>query len=251
VNALYSELIKYKRTFTQKLIILFPLFFVLQALPQKLFMEEGFLRPWQQINNLVFNWWPLIFLPLGIALFSVLVDSQERKAGNYRALRAHPMSPARIWVNKILGMVLYTLLATFVLIISVVLAGLITARGDVPWSDIIIASFIAWVTSLAFIPLQLWASTWKGLFFSMGLGFVGMLVGVSVAVKSFWMFIPWSWPIRLMSPIIGVHPNGVTLEAGDPLLDSSVIPTGIMISLIVFVVLTIITAFWFKQREVK
>ncbi len=250
MNYLQSELIKYKRTFTKKLIILAPLFFVLQALPQKLLMPANYLRPWQLITNLVFNWWPVIFLPLGIALFASLIDSQEKKSGNYRSLRAHNISSFYLWVNKFAGMAVYTFLSTIVLFVSVVLAGLITAKGAVPWG-IITASTLSWIVSLTLIPLQLWAATWKGMFFSMAIGFAGMLAGVFAAAKSYWIALPWSWATRLMSPIIGVHPNGLLLEIDDPLRDASVLPIGIGLSLVVFVAATIITAFWFSKREVK
>lgn len=251
MNGLQSELIKYKRTFTRKLIILAPLFFVLQALLERLLMPAHYLRPWQLITNLVFNWWPVIFLPLGMGLFAALVDSQERKAGNYRSLRARDTSPIYIWVNKVAGMAVHTFFATLVLFISVVLAGLITAKGAVPWAEIIMASIVSWVVSLALIPLQLWAATWKGMFFSMALGFAGMATGVFAAPRSYWLAVPWSWTIRLMCPIIGVHPNGLLLEATDPLRDASVIPIGIGLSLIVFIAATVITALWFSKREVK
>lgn len=251
MNGLQSELIKYKRTFTRKLIVLAPLFFVLQALPQRLFMPADYLRPWQLITNLVFNWWPIIFLPFGMALFAALTDAQEKKAGNYRGLRAHNTSPMYIWVNKVAAMAVHTLLATLVLAVSAVLAGLFTAKGTVPWTEIITASIVLWVASLALIPIQLWAATWKGMFFSMALGFVGMVAGAFAAAKSYWIAVPWSWTTRLMCPIIGVHPNGLILEATDPLRDASVIPIGIGLSLIVFIAITAITALWFSKREVK
>lgn len=251
MNSLQSELIKYKRTFTRKLIVLTPVFFVLQALPQKLFMPADYLRPWQLITILVFNWWPVIFLPLGIATLAALVDAQEKKAGNYRGLQAHNVSPMVIWMNKIAALAVHMLLATLVLAVSAVLAGLITAKGAVPWMEIITASFVTWAASLALIPIQLWAATWKGMFFSMALGFVGMLAGVFAAAHNYWPIVPWSWTTRLMCPMIGVHPNGLILEAADPLRNASVIPIGIGLSLVVFLVITAITALWFSKREVK
>jgi len=48
------------------------------ALPQKLFMPENYLRPWQLILDLVFNWWPVVFIPMGLALFAALTESQEK-----------------------------------------------------------------------------------------------------------------------------------------------------------------------------
>ncbi|MNN53656.1 hypothetical protein D3C81_1684250 [compost metagenome] len=54
-----------------------------------------------------------------------------------------------------------------------------------------------------------------------------------------------------MCPVAGVHPNGVPLESGDPLLDTSVIPVGIAVSLLFFVASSWLTGVWFARREVK
>lgn len=61
----------------------------------------------------------------------------------------------------------------------------------------------------------------------MGIGFAGMIAGILAAPSPFGLQ-SWSLATRLMCPIIGVHPNGVLLEAGDPLLDPSVIPVGLL-----------------------
>lgn len=251
INIIKSESLKYNRTFTRKLIVFAPLFFVLFALPQKLFMPADYIRPWQLLIDLVYSWWPVIFIPLGIALFAALVESQEKKAGNYRSLRAHNISPSSIWVGKITGMAGHTLLATIVLIIAIIISGLVTAGGAIPWLKIFAGGFTIWLVSLSLIPIQLWAATWKGTFFSMAIGFLGLIAGVAAAAKSYWVYVPWSWATRLMCPIIGVHPNGTLLDASDPLKDSSVIPIGIILAIIVFIVSTILTAAWFSKREVK
>ena len=75
--------------------------------------------------------------------------------------------------------------------------------------------------------------------------------GVLAAAEPYWFLVPWSWPTRLMCPIIQVHPNGVFLESGSPLLDSGVILPGVVIALATFVGLTMLTAFWFARREVR
>jgi ABC-2 type transport system permease protein len=251
MNIIKSEFLKYNRTFTRKLIILAPLFFVLYALPQKLFMPADYMRPWQLLTDIVYNWWPVIFIPLGIALFAALVESQEKKAGNYRSLRAHNISPSSIWVGKITAMAGHTLIATVVLIIAIIISGLITAGGAIPWLKIFAGGFTVWLVSLPLIPLQLWAATWKGIFFSMATGFMGLVAGVAAAANSYWVYVPWSWSTRLMCPIIGVHPNGTLLDASDPLRDSSVIPIGITLGVVAFIIFTVLTSIWFSKREVK
>lgn len=57
--------------------------------------------------------------------------------------------------------------------------------------------------------------------------------------------------MRLMSPIVGVHPNGTPLKAGDPMLSASVIPAGIAVSLAFFAVTAALTILWFAKREVR
>ena len=121
MNGLRSELLKYRRTFTKKLVILLPLFFVLQAMPSIWLMPKDVVRGWEHVNTMVFNIWTVVFLPLGIALFAYLIDMQERKAGNYRSLRAHAYSPGQIWVNKVTAMVIFTFIATLILFVATTL----------------------------------------------------------------------------------------------------------------------------------
>ena len=113
----------------------------------------------------------------------------------------------------------------------------------------LLAALLCWLATLALIPLQLWLATWAGMLASIALAAVGMIVGVLLAPTRLWIFCPWSWASRLMCPTIGVHPNGIVLSAGDGLLDAGVIPVGILVSLVVFVVLSMLTALWFERRE--
>lgn len=254
MNGLRSELLKYRRTFTKKLVILLPLFFVLQAMPSIWLMPKDVVRGWEHVNTMVFNIWTVVFLPLGIALFAYLIDMQERKAGNYRSLRAHAYSPGQIWVNKVTAMVIFTFIATLILFVATICSGLITitdGKWDIPWKTIFTADFLAWLSCLAIIPIQLWAATWNGMFASMGVGFAGLTVGMFVVKKSWWFVVPWSWGTRMMCPVLQLDPNGVMLDAGDPLLDTSVLPVGIILSVIGFFVVTGVTALWFQRRELK
>ena len=67
---------------TEKLLVLLPLFFVLQALPSLWLMPAGVVRKWENVTSMVFNLWTVAFLPFGIALLAYLVDLQEKRAGN-------------------------------------------------------------------------------------------------------------------------------------------------------------------------
>lgn len=241
INIIQSEYIKYKRTLTRKLIIIAPLFFILMAL----------CSPWKYFIFQVYNLWASMFIPIGIALFAALAGMQEKKAGNYRNLLVHNISPARIWIGKIIVMSINLLLSIIVLSIATIIIFPIANKGGIPWTKILIGSSIMWLTSLAIIPLQLFAATLSGIFGSMALGFLGFIAVIFASGKSYWIYVPWSYATRLMCPIIGVGTNGIPLEPGNSFLNVSVIPVGIIASIIVLVVFTCITALWFNKREVR
>ena len=256
MEGLFSELLKYKRTFMGKLIVFFPLFFAVYALVLSILMQNPLAEAhgntaisYGTFLASVFNWWSFLFLPLGYALFAALAASQEKKAGNYQALLSRNVSPAVLWVSKILGMAVYTLLSSCVLILVVSMTGLIGAEGVLPAGKILAGSLVCWLVSLPLIPLQLWAATRGGIFLSMGMGFAGMILGVVAAPGTIWIICPWSWATRLMCPVIGVHPNGTMLSDSDPLLSCTAIPLGIVVSLAALAVFTLFTTVWFTKRE--
>lgn len=53
-----------------------------------------------------------------------------------------------------------------------------------------------------------------------------------------------------MCPILGILPNGLFAKPGDPLLNPNVIPVGIVISALLFLLLMLITTNWFEDQEV-
>lgn len=259
MNILTSELLKYKRSFMSKLVVFSPLFFGLYALitayvmsTSKLAQEAGNTSAsWKGFLALVFNWWPLIFLTLGMALFSVLVAAQEKKAGEYRILCSRNIPVIQIWMGKIAGMAAITLASSFVLILVVIGSGLLIAEGAVPVNTILKAAILCWIGALPLIPLQLWASVYKGMFLGMGMGFTGMAAGVLLAPESLWFMCPWSYALRLMCPVIGIHPNGTYLLKGDALFQNNTILMGVLLSLTTFSLFTVVTGIWFARREVR
>lgn len=79
MQVIRSELLKYKRTLTKKLILIIPLFFSIQAAAGVGLMPKDIVRNWNLVISMAFNIWTTVFLPLGMALFAFLVDNQERK----------------------------------------------------------------------------------------------------------------------------------------------------------------------------
>lgn len=248
MNIIKSELLKYRRTFAKKLILLMPIFFVVLSLILRIAIP-GYKRSWDGILVLVFNWWTTIFLPLGIGVFAGLVAEQEKKSGNYKGLLCRNISPRKIWYGKIFAMAIYTFLSSLVLILAIIISGFLTSEGSIPLNQIILGSLVSYIPVLILIPIQLWASSYKGIILSIAIAFIGMLGGVIISPEKFWFFMPWSWASRLIAPIIGVHPNGTILPTGDLLLSTSVIIPGLILSIIGFIVVVYISGIWFERRK--
>lgn len=246
-----AECVKYKRTFARKLVVIAPLFFVLLALPQSYFMGPEYAHSWELILTLVYNWWPVLFIPLGLALLASLLENQERRAGNYRALRMQNFPLALLWGGKIIVFAGHLLVTTLGLMSVALISGVLTGAGPIPWKQILAGGLVLWFTSLPLVPFQLWMAHRFGLIINMLIGFLGLVGGVVAAPQRYWLYIPWSWSTRLMSPIIGVHPNGTFLTATDPLLNPQVIPVGLGLALSSFIVLALFTAILFRAREVR
>ncbi|SFA53907.1 ABC-2 type transport system permease protein [Parageobacillus thermantarcticus] len=247
LNMIQSERLKYKRTFAKKLVYIAPFFFVLYAIITMPTINSEY----NYFEYTVFNWWPLIFAPLGTSLIASLSAMREKKSGNYRSLRCHDISIIRIWFSKIIVIAYYTLLSTIELILLLIILKLILPNSISSATVVILASLTIWITSLAYIPIGLFFAERFGTVISIIVSVIGIVLGVVMASESYWMYIPWSWGMRLMCPIVGVHPNGVPLEKGSTLLDPSVIPMGIAISIVIFLLLSFATAFWFSRKEVN
>lgn len=245
INYLISENLKFKRTFSRKLMLLAPMFFILYAFLTMSNMETK--------NNyfliMVFNWWPLIFMPIGSALLCSLSDGKERKSGNYRGLFSHNINITAIWFSKI-GIIAYYMLLSSLLLTAVVYGCvLLFPNNPVPLLKVLEASGAVWLTSIGLIPVYLFFAVWLGTVAAMGISVFGIIAGVILAAKSNWFILPFSYSLRLMCPIMGVHPNGTALPADATLRNPSVIPEGILLSLLFFTAMTLLTAFWFTKRR--
>ncbi|OMD79788.1 lantibiotic immunity ABC transporter MutE/EpiE family permease subunit [Paenibacillus odorifer] len=247
IHYLLSENLKFKRTFSRKLIVVVPLFFLLFSF----FTQQNLQTEDHYFMEMVFNWWPLLFMTIGSALLSTLSNNKDRKAGGYRSLSSHGISIAKLWLSKIIVVSYYLLLSSLLLIAVMYLSGLLFPLGAAPLSEITTAAIVVWLTSLGMIPIYLFLAEQFGAVVSILAGLFGMIVGVLAADQPSWIYVPWSWALRLMCPIVGVRPNGVALSAQDALRDSSVILPGIVVSLVFFLVTLTLTSCWFSRREVR
>lgn len=247
-NILCAEWLRLKRTFTPIFIVVLPMSLVgLEALLRYLTPNANV---WSFYLWSIFNWWPLIWLPFGIALLASHSMWLEKRAGAWKALRTRAVAPERLYLGKLLVLTIHTLASSLLLIVLTLLVGAIVLKGTVPWLVICKASLMLWVAALPLISLMLWLAYIGGYILTILVSLFGFMAGAVGGLSSYWFLVPWAVTMRVAVPVAGVMPNGVPLEAHDPLWQIAVLPI-VGVALIGYVLFAIVGAFWFVGKEVK
>lgn len=249
VRAVGSEVVKYRRSSTRKLLVLGPAGLILS------YSLVGVLgnspTTWTLFLGVVYNWWPVLWIPLGAALFAALSTLQEARSGAWRALRVRSVPSAFLYGAKLAVLALHTLLGTLLLVALVLVAGVALIGGLVPWETVVLGALLPWLAALPILALQLWVAEAGGVGTSIAVGVIGFLMGAMTAETENWAYVPWAWPIRIAAPFVGVHANGLPLAAEDPLRDAGIVTSIIALSLISCAVIAAAGSWWFSRREVR
>ncbi|MGL4738936.1 MAG: hypothetical protein ACRCW2_15895 [Cellulosilyticaceae bacterium] len=120
-----------------------------------------------------------------------------------------------------------------------------------PVEQAFVGSVILVVTFAWQVPLWMFIGQKMGVALSVLLSVIcNMVIACVCAVESFW-WIPFAIPARLMCPTIGVLPNGLLVEESSKYLaDPSVIVPGILITIVLYGIVSWMTAYRFGQKEV-
>lgn len=238
IRYLRSEHLKFRRSFSRKLLFIVPLLNLLVSF---------LMNPMYTVTN-TFNWWSIFFMPLAVALLCGLSHQKEQRAVNYNRIFSLPVSLSRIWYGKVFVVAIYLLV--MLLIFEVMLTVLqMVLPGSIQLSHTLLAVLLLWLGSLWQIPFCLWLARKWGLVTVLIINAVGgMALGTYAAPQSWWWLNPWSWSVRMMCPAIGVHPNGVPLAVGDPLWNAAVIPAGLLLSVAFFLIILAGTGYAFAGQ---
>ncbi|SFC25631.1 ABC-2 type transport system permease protein [Bacillus sp. 491mf] len=244
-----AEKIKIKHTFLNKLIWLAPFVPILLA-----FLVSG---DYVQLNS--YNWWYTMILPGMLSLSCVLIAEKDKKMNN-RAVLSLPISLKRVWLSKILLVLGILICSCVIFFCGIQLFGLLVNIKDfkmIPAVNALLGIVVVIVTFMWQIPICLFLGHKIGVFLTILLNMgVNVFLGIQFATKSMWLINPFTYPSRLMIPIVKILPNGLYAEPGSvtftpELLSYHVILPGVVISVMLFLLFTYVTAKWFEKQEAK
>jgi ABC-2 type transport system permease protein len=238
MNYIWGEHLKVKRSFSITLIWLIPLINILISF---------IMSPVYFVTN-TFNWWSILFMPIAIALWCAQSNQKEKKAGDYSNILLLPISLSKVWVAKIIVIALQALSSLLLFLIMMGLLSFVFPAMPLFEMRQLEGLLLIWFTSLWEIPLMLYLAKRLGMGATLITNIVGgMVLGIAISTRALWWLNPWSWSIRLMMPIIGVHPNGTLLSQSSHFRDSSVILFGILLAAALVIIITAVTSLAFKK----
>jgi ABC-2 type transport system permease protein len=243
-----SENLKIKNTFLSKLTWVMPILTILLSM---LLAATYF-----QIDN--YNWWYTMMLPGLLSLSCALLSRVDGSMKN-RGVLSLPIDLKKIWIAKVLVGIKNITLACIVIFVCAQLSPLVVniqAKGEFPFVNSLVATVLLIITFMWQIPLCMFLGYKIGLFPTALINLVLNIIFTILSVGECWWAIPFTYPARLMCPVLKILPNGLLAEPGSQtfkpeLLDTWVIPFGVLVSLILFLAITYLTAKWFKAQEVR
>ena len=240
-----AEHMKTRRTFLRALIWIAPALTLVHAI-----MVIAF-----YFISDAYNWWYVLMLPASAALIPALMNRYEERKLQYRAVFPLPVSLRKLWLAKVCVASVYILMANGIHLCGVLLGKLLihTEQAEsFSYAALLLESAVILVTVLWQIPLSFLLARRFGMLAAVLFNAVGgIFLSTAAATTRFWWLCPYSYGARLSVPILGVLPNGLQAEAGNPFLSWNVVLPGVAISIALFFVLSLVTANWFARQEVR
>ena len=245
ISYILAENLKHKRTFLKKLLVLMPISLILLSL---------FLMPSYFTTN-SYNWWYVIIMPATFALIPALMHRKESRKLNYRAVFPLNINLKKLWVAKIITAFIYMSIAAIIHMLGVYIFQFLIGEQLTPnygFSTLLFASFLLIITNIWQIPFCFFLAKKFGFIASIIMNAVlGLGLGILLSDSALWIYCPYAWGIRLMVPVMHILPSGVLTEASNPIISSTSLLIPCILSICLFILLTMISAKWFSNQEVK
>ena len=235
ISYIKTELMKEKRSANLKLGIIVPIIFVLFNIAMISLMGES-PEGKSYILATSFNWYPLLILPIVLSLLVVNINVKE-KSEHIVLQKSKNLSFTKIELAKniiIVAELFIILLISTILIFTVATFFL---GEKISLSQLIIATICLFIGSLPIVALSflIYGLTKKKAVLIL-LNFVLTFPSAVIAVTKNWILFPWSYNLRMLSPVVGVHPHGTFLETGSKLMNMDATYLGLLLSIAVYVV---------------
>lgn len=240
IHYIKAERLKQKHTSNNKLIWITPIVTYILVF---LLMRGNF------VSITAYNWWSVMFFPFTCSFLAATIIKKDKKY-NYHGLFGIIEKKQKLWYAKIAigtGYLFYTcLIFCGVIIISDYLF-----TQEITILPNLLASLLLFVTFAWQIPFFLFLTQKTNLIVSVAIGFVcNFGIACIFAVKSYWMYIPFCIPVRMMCSAVKVMPNGLPVTDSTTFINYNDVWLGVIITVLLYIVVSVATANIFKKQNV-
>lgn len=237
-NVVRSELLKLRHTFSMKLSIVAPIMTLLL----------GYVLSGNSVQFTAYNWWYTMIFPVVISLWSANAISREKNM-HYQNLLCLPIDLKKLWIGKIAAIIVFALFSSLLMWGGCTAFGTFTKMNVNPL-DGFFGCMLLFVAFLWQIPVVMWVAKRMGHLAAILLSFgCNMVCSMAGAESGLFFLNPFAIPARIVCPFFKMHPNGLPLENNSVLFEKGMILPAVSISLLLFVLLSFVTAKLFAKGE--
>lgn len=245
-NYFFSENLKTKNTIISRLVYIAPMIVIFLSL----FLAYNYCI----VDT--YNWWYMFIIPIFIAIECTLFSSMDGRYKNSGVLSL-PLDLKKIWIAKVLVIIKNLTISNMIIFLIANILPLIVSGNSIikiPVINGLLAIIVLIITFMWQIPIWLYVGQKFGMFLCIILSMFLNIFFQVLSIKEFWLLIPFSYPARLMCPILKILPNGLmavpeSVTFSPQVLSMWRIVYGIIISIVLFIIMTTITSKQFSKIE--
>ena len=239
---LKSEHLKFRRTFSNKLLIIAPLITAVFA-----WLMAGFTG----FQYMTLYWWYSFLFPGTITVLCYLSNQKEIRADKYYSVYSMSINLKKFWISKNLILIEKMIFAAFILALLVCVSNIISPSTVIftPGQSFI-GSVAIMIASIWQIPLCLFLIFKIGLFMPLVVNTAfGIFLPGFFGTTSLWWLCPYCWAPKLAESLMGIGINGTLNDT--PNVSILPVALSLILSFILFFVLTYLGAGNFSRQEAK
>lgn len=241
MNYLKAEHLKFKRTISNKLLLIAPLLTALFA-----WIVGGF----HGFQYMTFYWWYAFLLPGTIAILCSLAHQKEERAGKYYSVLSAPISLKQFEYAKALILIEKLLVAAVFLAVFAAVSNLISPALAVYSMGRNFAGSVAlMIASIWQVPLCLFLARKSGLLLPIAVNtLLGILIPSLLGNTALAWVCPYCWAAKTAELLMGIESNGTFAGV-------AAFSWGVLLPLVFSVILYILLTLWdaanFSKKEGK
>lgn len=241
MNYLKAEHLKFKRTISNKLLLIAPLLTALFA-----WIVGGF----HGFQYMTFYWWYAFLLPGTIAILCSLAHQKEERAGKYYSVLSAPINLKQFEYAKASILIEKLLMAAIFLAAFAAVSNLISPALAVYSMGRNFAGSVAlMIASIWQVPLCLFLARRTGLLLPIAANtLLGILIPSSLGNTVLSWVCPYCWAAKTAELLMGIESNGTFI--GVAAFSWSVL-LPLVFSVILYILLTLWDAANFSKKEGK